>query len=62
MTLTREACIAAAGRALAAAHERREALDPRTAAEQAYQPGGPSVDVLEARIRAERVHATQAAS
>lgn len=54
MSLTKDECIAAAGRALAEAHARREALSPRAAAEAAHRPGGPTVDELEARIRAQR--------
>lgn len=56
---TREECIEAAGRALAVAHERLMALDPRTAAEEAHHVGGPSIDELEARIRALRAAARQ---
>lgn len=62
MTRTREDCISAAGRALAAAHERREALDPRAAAVAAYRPGGPSVEEIERTIRAQRDGAWPVAS
>lgn len=62
MTITREDCIAAAGRALAAGRARRDSLSPRQAAEEAYVPGGPSVEQLEARIRAQRTQTAQAAS
>jgi hypothetical protein len=44
-------CIAAAGAALAAGIEHMESLSPRQAAEEAYRPGGPSVDEIEAQIR-----------
>lgn len=62
MTRTQQECIAAAGAALAAAIERREALSPRQAAEAAYRPGGPAVDELEARIRRQRGEAAPIAS
>lgn len=51
---TREEALAAAGRAHAAAIVRRDSLDPLQAAREAYEPGGPSVEELEARIRAQR--------
>lgn len=54
MARTQQECIAAAGRALAVALERREALSPREAAEAAHRTGGPSVDELEVRIIAQR--------
>lgn len=50
----RDEAIAAAGRALADAIARRDALPPRAAAEEAHVPGGPSIDELEQRIRARR--------
>lgn len=62
MIRTRENCIAAAGRALAATHERRESLDPHAAALAAYHPGGPSVADIEAQIRADRAAALDVAS
>lgn len=43
-----------AGRILAAARERRDSLTPREAAQAAHVPGGPTVDQLEAQIRADR--------
>ena len=46
--------IARAGRALAEGRARDDAMSPRDLAEAAYQPGGLSVDELEARIRARR--------
>lgn len=55
----REECFAAAGAALAAAIERRDALSPRQAAEAAHRPGGPSVDELERRIAARRASQAQ---
>lgn len=57
---TRQECIAAAGAALAASIERQSALTPRQAAERAHRPGGPSVDELERRIRAQREQADAA--
>jgi hypothetical protein len=62
MTITREECIAGAGRALAAGRARRDALSPLEAAREAYLPGGPSVEELAARIRAQRNQVAQAAS
>ncbi|TFV49547.1 hypothetical protein [Blastococcus sp. TF02A-35] len=52
---SREECFAAAGAALAAAIERRDALSPRQAAQAAWRPGGPSVDEIERRITARRL-------
>jgi hypothetical protein len=54
MSVTKEECLAAAGAALAEAVAEFEARTPREAAEAAYRPGGPSVEELEARIRAQR--------
>lgn len=54
MTRTRADVIADAGRVWARACARMAALTPREQAEEAYRPGGPSVDELEARIRAQR--------
>ncbi|HSX68773.1 hypothetical protein [Nocardioides sp.] len=51
---TREECIAAAGRALAEARALCAAMTPREQAEAAYQPGGPSVEEIEDRIRERR--------
>lgn len=59
---TREQAIAAAGQALADALERLASRSPREAALAAHYPGGPSVEVLEARIRARRAQTAQAAS
>jgi hypothetical protein len=55
--VTKDECIAAAGRALAEALQERDALTPRQAAEAAWRPGGPSVDELEQRIAARRARA-----
>lgn len=46
--------IAAAGRTLADARARMDALTPREAALEAHVPGGPSVAALENRIRVAR--------
>lgn len=43
-----------AGRTLAAARARRDALPARQAAVEAHEPGGPSVDDLAASIEAAR--------
>jgi len=50
----RQQAISAAGRVWAAGCARQAALTPREAAEEAYVPGGPSVDELERRIRRRR--------
>ena len=50
----RDERLAAAGRIWAAGCARQAALSPREAAEEAYVPGGPSVDELERRIAARR--------
>lgn len=55
--MNREQCIKAAGAALARARARRDSLPPREAAEEAWTPGGPTVDELEARIIAQRLPA-----
>lgn len=60
--MNRADCIAEAGRALADALAERDLLTPRAAAEAAWRPGGPPVDVLEARIRAQRTQWNAAAS
>lgn len=52
--MTRDECIRAAGAALAEAIAELDEMTPRQAAEAAQRPGGPSVDELEARIRARR--------
>lgn len=54
--------IAAAARAYADALDRLAARDPREAAEAAWVPGGPSVDQIEARIRARRSEPVRSAS
>lgn len=54
MSRTREEAIAAAGRAHADAIARLNSRDPHEAALAAFEPGGPSVDELEARIRRRR--------
>lgn len=59
---TRAECIAAAGRAQAAALARREALEPHEAAVAAHRPGGPSVAEIEALIRSQRLAALEVAS
>lgn len=57
--MTRDECITAAARALADGCARQALLSPRQAAREAWQPGGPSVDELEARIRARRARHAQ---
>lgn len=59
---TREQCIAEAGEVLAAGIARQAARSPREAALAAWEPGGPSVDEIEAEIRAERAEQLPAAS
>ena len=51
---TREACIAAAGVAFAAARARRDQLPVTEAARRALRAGGPTLSELEARIAARR--------
>lgn len=51
---TRAAAVADAGAVLARALVSLEERSPREAAEAAYVPGGPSVEVIEARIRERR--------
>jgi hypothetical protein len=58
----REAAITAAGRALAEATARRDALSPRAAAEEAHAPGGPPVEELEQRIRDRRAQRAEIAA
>jgi hypothetical protein len=60
--MTREEAIRAAGRVWAAACARQAALSPREAAEEAYRPGGLSVDEIERRIRVQRGDDLEAAS
>lgn len=52
--MTRDEAIAAAGKALAAGRAEQAQRTPREAAEAAYQPGGKSIDELEALIREQR--------
>jgi hypothetical protein len=52
--VTRADAIAAAARIWADTCARQAALTPRQAAIEAYQPGGPSVEEIEQRIRARR--------
>lgn len=59
---TREECLAAAGRVVAAAQERLNSMEPHEAAVAAHRPGGPSVAELEARIRAQRAQVTEDAA
>ncbi|WP_146615654.1 hypothetical protein [Nonomuraea aridisoli] len=51
---TRAEALTAAGRILAQARARRDALSPEDAARAAYTPGGPSTDELAALIREQR--------
>lgn len=51
-----EQAIDAAAQVLADVRARMAALTPRQAAEEAYVPGGPSVDDLEAKIQELRAH------
>lgn len=62
MSRTREECIAEAGAALAEALAERDRMTPRQAAEAAHRHGGPSVDELERRIRAQRSSGLQGAA
>lgn len=55
------AAVAGAAQILANVRARLATIPPRQAAEEAYVPGGPSVDELEARIRALRDRARPAA-
>jgi len=52
--VTQDQAVQEAGAALARARAAQAELTPRQAAEAAFLPGGPSVDELEARIRARR--------
>lgn len=54
MTVTADEAFEEAGRIWAAGCARQAALSPREAAEEAYVPGGPSVDDIETAIRVER--------
>lgn len=58
----RDQAISAAGQALADALDRLRSRDPREAARAAWVPGGPTVDQIEARIRAQRDGALEVAS
>ncbi|PZG27289.1 hypothetical protein C1I98_33475 [Spongiactinospora gelatinilytica] len=51
---TREQALAAAGRVLAEARARRDALTPLEAARLAHEPGGSSIEELAERIQAAR--------
>lgn len=51
---TRDEAVQTAAKALAQGVRLLYEGTPREAAERAYNPGGPSVDELEARIRAHR--------
>jgi hypothetical protein len=57
--MTRDDVIATAARVWADTCARQAALTPRQAALEAHQPGGPSVDDLEQRIRRRRLDQTQ---
>lgn len=62
MTAARTEALDSAGRILAAARIRQAMRTPREAAEAAYVPGGPSVAVLEERIRNRRNQGARLAS
>lgn len=62
MTATREECMRNAGRTLAATRALSAAMEPRRAAEEAHYAGGPSVDEIEARIRARRAQSAEVAA
>jgi hypothetical protein len=62
VSLAHEQAIGGAARVWAAACARQSALSPRQAAEEAYVPGGPSVDELEERIRRRREQAAAPAA
>lgn len=51
---TREECIDAAARVIAESNAICAGMTPREQAEAAWRPTGPSVDELEAEIRADR--------
>ncbi|MCP2261057.1 hypothetical protein LX15_004777 [Streptoalloteichus tenebrarius] len=59
--MTRVDAIRAAAQVFAQARADRDALPPRLAAEAAWQAGGPSVEEIEAKIRALRGLATAVA-
>ncbi|MDF5756685.1 hypothetical protein [Spongiactinospora sp. TRM90649] len=59
---TRDQALAAAGRILAEARTRRDALSPLEAARLAHEPGGPSIEELAERIRSARQRAARAAT
>jgi hypothetical protein len=52
--MTREEAIRRAGKVWAAACARQDAQSPREAAEEAFRPGGLTVDQIEDKIRARR--------
>ncbi|WP_336206940.1 hypothetical protein [Nonomuraea sp. LPB2021202275-12-8] len=56
---TREDALAAAGRILAEARARRDALSPEEAARAAYVPGGRYMEELAAIINGQRRRATR---
>lgn len=60
-TSTRAEAIAAAGRDLAEAYVLLEELPVEEAARRAFTPTGPSLEVLEQRIRARRAQQRDAA-
>lgn len=62
MDMTTSKQIAAAGQALAAARARRDSLTPEQAAAEAHVPGGPTVEELTERIRAQRESESESSS
>jgi hypothetical protein len=60
--VTYDQAIAAAAQILADARARMATLTARQAAEEAYVPGGPSVEELEAKIRRLRAASASAAA
>lgn len=60
--MTRDQALTAAARVWADTCARQAALTPRQAAIEAHQPGGPSVDELEQRIRTRRLAQIQRAA
>jgi hypothetical protein len=59
MSSPRDVAIAAAGAALAEALAEQDEMTPRQAAEAAHRAGGPPLEELERRIRAQRAEATR---
>jgi hypothetical protein len=57
--VSRDHCLTEAAVAWADTCARQAQLTPRQAAVEAYQPGGPSIDELETRIRARRATTRQ---